>query len=1046
MYAKGSDPANGTVIVNADGTYTYTPNANFNGTDSFTYTVSDGAATQTYTITVTVAPVNDAPVGRNDAVSTSEDVTFNGQLPTASDPDGDALTYGLGTQAGNGTVTVNPDGSYSYVPNANFNGMDSFTYTVSDGTTTVSYAVTVTVGAVNDPPVGSDGTASTNEDTPINGQLPAATDADGDALIYAKGSDPANGNVTVNASGSYTYTPNANFNGTDTFTYTVTDGTATRTYTVTVTVGGENDPPVGANLDVTIDEDGRAQGQLPQATDPDGDALTYGLGTQAGNGTATVNADGSYSYVPNANFNGTDTFTYTVDDGTTIVSYTVTIIVNPVQDAPVGSDGAITTNEDTAFNGRLPVATDADGDTLVYGLGSQASNGAVVINADGTYRYVPAANFSGTDSFTYTVSDGTTTVAYTIAITVVPVNDAPVGENAAITTPEDTVTTGRLPVATDADGDTLTYGLGAAATHGTVVVNADGTYSYTPNRNFNGTDSFTYTVSDGTATSTYTVTVTVTPVNDAPIGSDTAISATSGSTTTGSLPSATDPEGSPVTYGLGTQAQHGTVTINADGSYSYTPVAGYVGSDSFTYTVSDGQATSTYTVTVSVGAANQPPVGADANVVAFEDTPLNGRLPVATDADGDALTYGLGAQAVHGTVTVNRDGTYTYVPTLNYNGTDTFIYTVSDGRSTSTYTVTITVDPVNDPPVGSDTSVSVPEGETITGALPPATDPEGQPIVYGLGTGPRHGTVTINPDGTYTYTPADGYSGSDSFTYTISDGTSVATYTVSITIDPAEPPEEPRPPLEVDPPPPITAEPTDPGQPPSTYDGIPAGSPSPISSIMDDLDGIADLTAQGPIVNVVNSIRSLNGMGYLPEQGAVLYVASQIGDWKESGYIIDELTAGFFKGGSNIHLAREGAESTWFQIDTMVYNDYLYIMPSSQGGVEEASFGVTLADGSPLPDWLKPTRQGLVIGRPPVGLQFIDLRIYGTSSDGVISDTIRIDLHTGAVIDHVSDQRTEYAPTLFSDSLLASMPMDMEDGSFSALARALEQWNEAPHG
>ncbi len=367
---------------------------------------------------------------------------------------------------------------------------------------------------------------------------------------------------------------------------------------------------------------------------------------------------------------------------------------------------------------------------------------------------------------------------------------------------------------------------------------------------------------------------------------------------------------------------------------------------------------------------------------------------------------------------------------------------VRDGRSTSTYTVIITVEPVNDPPVSSGTSISVTEGTSISGSLPPALDPEGQPIAYGLGTGPQHGTVTINPDGTYTYTPATGYSGADSFSFTVSDGTNTATYTVTITVDPVEGPQEPRPPLEVDPPPPVVFEPNDPWQPPSVSESVSAGSTSPISSIMDDLDGIADLTAQGPIVNVVNSIRSLNGVGYLPEEGAVIHAANQIGDWVESGRIIDDLTAGFFKGGSNIHLAREGAESTWFQIDTMVYNDYLYIMPSSQGEVENAAFGVTLADGRPLPDWLKPTRQGLVIGRPPAGLEFIDLRVHGSSSDGVISDTIRIDLHTGAIVDHISDRRTDIGPGLFSDHLLAAT--DLYGDETFTLGQALQQWSELP--
>ncbi len=126
----------------------------------------------------------------------------------------------------------------------------------------------------------------------------------------------------------------------------------------------------------------------------------------------------------------------------------------------------------------------------------------------------------------------------------------------------------------------------------------------------------------------------------------------------------------------------------------------------------------------------------------------------------------------------------------------------------------------------------------------------------------------------------------------------------------------------------------------------------------------------------------------------------------------------------------------------MVAMNYLYIMPSSEGGVEDAAFGITLADGKPLPDWLKPTRQGLVIGRPPAGLEFIDLRIHGNSADGVISDTIRIDLHTGAILDHVSDRRSDLGPGLFSDHLMAAA--DLHGDDISMLGDALRRWNELP--
>ncbi len=236
---------------------------------------------------------------------------------------------------------------------------------------------------------------------------------------------------------------------------------------------------------------------MAKATDVDGDALTYAIASAAKNGTAVVNKDGSYSYTPNANFNGKDSFTYTVSDGTETITKTANITVASVNDLPVSKDSIITATEDTIVSGKLEAATDVDGDTLTYALATAATNGKVVIGKDGSYTYTPNPNFNGKDSFTYTVSDGKGgVITQTATVNVAAVNDAPVSEDSIIGVAENIVDTGVLAKATDVDGDTLTYTLLTEAVNGTVVVNKDGSYSYTPNTNFKGEDSFTYTVSD----------------------------------------------------------------------------------------------------------------------------------------------------------------------------------------------------------------------------------------------------------------------------------------------------------------------------------------------------------------------------------------------------------------------------------------------------------------------------------------------------------------------------------------------------------------------
>ncbi|MBH1988335.1 MAG: tandem-95 repeat protein, partial [Burkholderiales bacterium] len=257
---------------------------------------------------------NDAPVfedapnanfnpatGRYSLV-TNEDQSVSGQVQ-AGDPDGDALTFGKGSDPQNGTVVVNPDGSYTYTPRPDYNGPDSFTVTVSDGRGgTATALVEISVLPSNDPPKVDDPNAdpatgnynvTTEEDTAVSGQV-KATDADGDTLTYAKGSDPASGSVVVRADGTWTYTPNKDFNGSDKFTVTVSDGKGgTVTSTINIGVTPVNDPPkvddpsadpATGNYNVTTEEDTAVSGQV-KATDADGDTLTYAKGSDPASGS-----------------------------------------------------------------------------------------------------------------------------------------------------------------------------------------------------------------------------------------------------------------------------------------------------------------------------------------------------------------------------------------------------------------------------------------------------------------------------------------------------------------------------------------------------------------------------------------------------------------------------------------------------------------------------------------------------------------------------------------------------------------------------------------
>ena len=848
-----SGPSHGSLIFNADGSFSYTPNANYNGPDSFTYKANDGSLDSApILVSLTITAVNDAPVSdpsaAADAYTTLEDTVLNvaapGVLANDIDVDGDALTSILVSGPSNGSLTFNADGSFSYTPNVNYNGPDSFTYKANDGSLdSAPILVSLTITAVNNPPVSDPSAAAdaytTLEDTVLNvaapGVLANDTDVDGDALTSILVSGPSNGLLSFNADGSFSYTPNVNYNGPDSFTYKANDGLLdSAPILVSLTITAVNDAPVSdpsaaADAYTTLEDtvlNVAAPGVLANDTDVDGDALTSILVSGPSNGSLTFNADGSFSYTPNANYNGPDSFTYKANDGSLdsapiLVSLTITAVNNPPVSDPSAAADAYTTLEDTVLNvaapGVLANDTDVDGDALTSILVSGPSNGSLTFNADGSFSYTPNANYNGADSFTYKANDGSLDSApILVSLTITAVNDAPVSDPSAAadayTTLEDTVLNvaapGVLANDTDVDGDPLTSILVSGPSNGSLSFNADGSFSYTPNANYNGPDSFTYKANDGSLDSApILVSLTITAVNDAPVSLNDSYSTNEevilSVPTLGVLGNDTDTDGKPLNSILVNGPSHGSLSLNANGSFSYTPNANYNGPDSFTYKANNGSLNGNIaTVNITITPVNDAPVSdpsaaADAYTTA-EDTVLNvaapGVLANDTDVNGDPLTSILVSGPSNGSLTFNPDGSFSYTPNVNYNGPDSFTYKANDGSLDSApILVSLTITAVNDAPV-SDPSAAADAYTTAEdtvlnvaapGVLANDIDVDGDPLTSILVSGPSNGSLTFNPDGSFSYTPNVNYNGPDSFTYKANDGSlDSAAILVSITVNP----------------------------------------------------------------------------------------------------------------------------------------------------------------------------------------------------------------------------------------------------------------------
>ncbi len=821
-------PQHGELVLFPDGSFTYAPAANYNGPDSFTYHLvsASGLTSAPATVSLSLMAVPDAPVGTPDSYSTNEGspitVGAGGVLVNDVNVDGDTLRAELVSAPAHGTVSLNPDGTFTYTPAAYFHGTDTFSYvpvnTTLSGSPTV---VSLTVNFVPTAPTAAPDSFSTNEDSSLTVSAPGilVNDAfpDGPPTISVD-NGPAHGVLNLSDDGSFTYVPAANYNGPDSFTYHLANdsGMTSASVTVSLTVVPVPDAPIGTPDSYSTTEGSPitvgAGGVLVNDVNVDGDALHAELVAAPTHGTVVLNADGSFTYTPAAHYNGPDSFTYVPVNTSLSGSPTVVnLTVSPVPTAPTAAPDSFTTNEDSPLTVSAPgiLVNDAfpDGPPTIS-VDNGPAHGVLNLSDDGSFTYVPAANYNGPDSFTYHLANdsGMTSTSVTVSLTVVPVADAPVAvddsystnENASLTVNASGVLTNDVNV----DGDTLHAELVSAPAHGTVSLNSDGTFTYTPAAYFHGTDTFTYNAVNTSKRGVLpaTVTITVNPVPVPPTAVNDAFTLKEDQTLTiagpGILLNDANPDGGTPTITVVNGTQDGTLTVSPSGGITYVPSANFNGSDSFTYYLTNlaGQNSGTATVSLTITPVPDAPVAVADAFTTNEGSPLvvshNGVLRNDTNVDGDALHAELADAPSHGSVALNADGTFTYTPDLHFFGTDSFTYNAVNTSlsSVSPATVTITVRPVPTAPTAADDHFSLLEDQTLSvpapGLLLNDTNPDGGTPKITIDNAPLHGGLSANADGSFTYVPMPNYNGPDSFQYhlTSAAGLTSAPATVSLTV------------------------------------------------------------------------------------------------------------------------------------------------------------------------------------------------------------------------------------------------------------------------
>jgi Bacterial Ig domain len=667
----------------------------------------------------------------------------------------------------------------TYTPTGGYSGRDSFTYSVTDNSTfagaTVPYDTTSSspqsiVLETPTPLVGAVGTITLQPySAPVATPQPvsvtysisqnitlAGTDSNNATLSFAIATQPAHGSLSGSAP-NLVYTPNSTYFGADSFTFTVNDGVSTSAPgTVAITVNPPAPTPTNPSVSVNYQTPTAVTlGATGQGT------ITYAVLTQPTHGTLSGTAP-NLTYTPTGTYVGTDSFTYSASNAGGLATGTVSITVQPAPVIPVAQNSSAI----VAFNTATPitaVAGGGNGHPLTYSVVTGPAHGTLGAFTGAVAIYTPTTGYVGQDSFTFKVTDGTSTsTAATVSITV---NQAvPVANNQSVTTAFATPVAITL-VATGPP--TITYSVVTAPANGTLSGTAPN-LTYTPGSNFAGADSFTFKANNGGDSNIATVSISVTapPVPAANAQSvnvnyQTATAVTLTATGLGTL-----------TYTVTIPPAHGTLSGTAP-NLTYTPASGYSGSDSFSFTAKNPGGTSPAAV-VSLIVLPLPPV---AQAQTVTDT-YNGALPITLVATGNGtLTYSVSTAPTHGNVVING-AIATYTPNANYVGADSFNFTANNGSVSNAAKVTITVLPA--PPVAANQTVSGIAFNTSKAITLSAVG--SAPLTYAIVTQPANGTVTLS-GATATYAPATNFAGNDSFTFTATNaGGASNVATISLTV------------------------------------------------------------------------------------------------------------------------------------------------------------------------------------------------------------------------------------------------------------------------
>jgi VCBS repeat-containing protein len=837
--------------------------ADANSDNQYTVTVraTDGANPITMTITVTVTDVNEPPAFMSPNAPNVPENTTAVLTVTADDPEGSAITYSLTGGADQAFFSINATtGALTFITgrdfeapaDANANNQYLVQVTASDGTNNVVQSIAVTVTGVDEAPVVTSANSASVPENTTAVLTVTADDPEAAALAFSisGGADAADfsinattGVLTFNAAPNFEAPADADANNQYLVQVTVDDGTNSVNQIITVTVTDQNDAPVVTSTNSTTVPENTVAVLTVTATDEDGNALTYSItgGADAAlfsinstTGALTFNAAPNFEAPADAGGNNVYDVQVTANDGTTGTAQNVAITVTDADEAPtVTSSNSANVPENTTAVLTV-TGNDPEAATLTFSISGGADAALFSINATtGVLTFNAAPNFEApADADTnnqylvqVTVDDGANSVNQTITVTVTNQNDAPVAPGTTIATVAENTVVVLSVTFTDEDGDTLTYSISGGADAALFSIN-----SSTGELTFNSAPDFEapadadadnqylvqVTANDGTTGTAHNVTITVTDVDEAPAFTSSSSASVAENTTTAVMTvTASDPEGSALTYSISGGADAALFSINAStGALTFNALPNFeapADADAnnqylVQVTATDGTNTANQTITVTVTNQNDAPGITSGTAFPVAENTTAVATVTGTDDDGNALTFSIGGGADAALFSINSaTGVLSFNAAPNFEapadaGADN-VYnvqvTVNDGTTSVNQPIAVTVTDVNEAPAfTSSNAASVAENTTAIMTVT-AVDPEAAAVTYSLTGGADQAFFSIHTNtGALTFTsgrnfetPADADANNTYIVQvTANDGTNNSAQTITVTVTNANEP------------------------------------------------------------------------------------------------------------------------------------------------------------------------------------------------------------------------------------------------------------------